>query len=53
MVRTGDNVAAVGEGDAQYVEMSDITEGVMSLASPVSNQTGEILRITPAHAGRR
>ena len=53
MVRTVDNVAAVGEGDAQYVEMSDITGGVMSLASPVSNQTGEVLRITPARAGIR
>jgi NAD(P)-dependent dehydrogenase (short-subunit alcohol dehydrogenase family) len=53
MVRTGDNVAAVGDGDAQYVEMSDITGGVMSLASPVSSQTGEVLRITPARAGTR
>ena len=32
MVRTGDNVASAG-GDAAYVELSDITEGVMSLAS--------------------
>ena len=29
-----DNVAAVGEGEAQYVEMQEITDGVMALASP-------------------
>jgi NAD(P)-dependent dehydrogenase (short-subunit alcohol dehydrogenase family) len=48
MVRTIDNVAAVGDGDARYVEMDEITEGVMSLASPASSQTGHILQIAPA-----
>lgn len=46
-VRTSDNVAAVGE-DASYVELDDITEGVLSLAAasepPV---TGHILPISP------
>jgi len=46
MVRTVDNVAAVGE--APYVEMQDITDGVMTLASTDSTQTGEILPISPA-----
>jgi NAD(P)-dependent dehydrogenase (short-subunit alcohol dehydrogenase family) len=46
MVRTVDNVAAVGE--AAYVEMQDITDGVMTLASPDSTSTGEILPISPA-----
>src|SRR3712207_2123584 len=31
MVRTVDNVAAVGDGEARYVEMEEITDGVMSL----------------------
>ena len=31
MVRTGDNVAAAGE-DAAYVELRDITDGVLALA---------------------
>lgn len=53
MVRTVDNVAAVGNGEAQYVEMQEITDGVMSLASPASSVTGEILPIAPAGAGRR
>jgi NAD(P)-dependent dehydrogenase (short-subunit alcohol dehydrogenase family) len=46
MVRTGDNVAASGEA-AQYVELADITEGVMSLASAgPAALTGEILAIS-------
>lgn len=53
MVRTVDNVAAVGAGDAQYVEMEDITDGVMSLADSNSTVTGEILPISPAVAGKR
>ena len=53
MVRTVENVAAMGETDAQYVEMRDITEGVMALASPSSTQSGEILPIRPAPAGAR
>jgi NAD(P)-dependent dehydrogenase (short-subunit alcohol dehydrogenase family) len=48
MVRTGDNVAAVGDGEAQYVELEEITDGVMSLASSASSQTGHILPIAPA-----
>jgi NAD(P)-dependent dehydrogenase (short-subunit alcohol dehydrogenase family) len=48
MVRTVDNVAAVGDGEARYVEMDEITDGVMSLASPTSSQTGHILPIAPA-----
>jgi NAD(P)-dependent dehydrogenase (short-subunit alcohol dehydrogenase family) len=48
MVRTVDNVAAVGDGEARYVEMEEITDGVMSLASSDSSQTGHILPIAPA-----
>ena len=52
MVRTSDNVAAVGE-DAAYVELRDITDGVLSLASPESaTVTGHILPIAPAAAGK-
>jgi NAD(P)-dependent dehydrogenase (short-subunit alcohol dehydrogenase family) len=53
MVRTVDNVAAVGDGDARYVEMQAITDGVMSLASADSSTTGEILPISPAGIGAR
>jgi NAD(P)-dependent dehydrogenase (short-subunit alcohol dehydrogenase family) len=51
MVRTVDNVAAVGDGDAQYVEMEEITDGVLSLASSDAATTGQILPISPAGAG--
>jgi NAD(P)-dependent dehydrogenase (short-subunit alcohol dehydrogenase family) len=51
MVRTVDNVAAVGNGEAQYVEMQEITDGVMSLASSATSTTGQILPIAPAGAG--
>jgi NAD(P)-dependent dehydrogenase (short-subunit alcohol dehydrogenase family) len=51
MVRTVDNVAAVGDGEAQYVEMQEITDGVMTLASHGSSTTGQILPISPAGAG--
>ena len=51
MVRTVDNVAAVGDGDAQYVEMQEITDGVMSLASSDATTTGQILPISPIPAG--
>ncbi len=51
MVRTVDNVAAVGDGEAQYVEMEEITHGVMSLASPGSPLNGHILAIAPAGIG--
>jgi NAD(P)-dependent dehydrogenase (short-subunit alcohol dehydrogenase family) len=51
MVRTVDNVAAVGEAGAEYVEMQEITEGVMSLASPAATMTGQILPIAPIPAG--
>jgi NAD(P)-dependent dehydrogenase (short-subunit alcohol dehydrogenase family) len=53
MVRTADNVEAVGDGQARYVEMEDITNGVMSLASSTSSQTGEILPISPVGPGSR
>ena len=49
MVRTGDNVAASGEA-ADYVELADITSGVMCLASDPSFN-GHILPIAPAHRG--
>ena len=52
MVRTVDNVAAVGEADARYVEMQEITDGVMSLASSDSSVTGQILPISPVPAGQ-
>jgi NAD(P)-dependent dehydrogenase (short-subunit alcohol dehydrogenase family) len=51
MARTGDNVAAVGDGNAQYVELQEITDGVMSLASPDSAATGQIVPIAPIGAG--
>jgi NAD(P)-dependent dehydrogenase (short-subunit alcohol dehydrogenase family) len=50
MVRTVDNVAAVGNGEAQYVEMREITDGVMALASDAT-ATGKIVAISPAGAG--
>jgi NAD(P)-dependent dehydrogenase (short-subunit alcohol dehydrogenase family) len=51
MVRTVDNVAAAGDGDAEYVEMQEITDGVLTLASSGSDTTGQILPISPAGAG--
>jgi NAD(P)-dependent dehydrogenase (short-subunit alcohol dehydrogenase family) len=51
MVRTVDNVAAAGEGGAQYVEMQEITDGVMSLAHSDATMTGQILPISPVPAG--
>ena len=52
MVRTSDNVAAVGE-NAAYVELRDITDGVLSLASSESATiTGHILPIAPAASGK-
>jgi NAD(P)-dependent dehydrogenase (short-subunit alcohol dehydrogenase family) len=50
MVRTVDNVAAVGDAEAEYVEMEEITDGVMTLASPATSATGQILPIAPAGA---
>jgi NAD(P)-dependent dehydrogenase (short-subunit alcohol dehydrogenase family) len=47
MVRTGDNVAAVGTA-AAYVELSAIADGILSLANPAATTTGEILPIRPA-----
>jgi NAD(P)-dependent dehydrogenase (short-subunit alcohol dehydrogenase family) len=47
MARTGDNVAAAGQG-AAYVEMEDLTRGVLSLAvSGPDAPSGEIVRIAP------
>jgi NAD(P)-dependent dehydrogenase (short-subunit alcohol dehydrogenase family) len=51
MVRTVDNVAASGNGEAEYVEMREITDGVMTLASFGTSTTGHILPIAPAGAG--
>jgi NAD(P)-dependent dehydrogenase (short-subunit alcohol dehydrogenase family) len=51
MVRTVDNVAAAGETDTQYVEMHEITDGVMSLAAPGATMTGQVLPISPESAG--
>jgi NAD(P)-dependent dehydrogenase (short-subunit alcohol dehydrogenase family) len=53
MVRTLDNVAASGNGETQYVEMQEITDGVMSLANPAESTTGQILPIAPAGAEPR
>ena len=50
MVRTLDNVAAAGE-EGQYVEMQEITDGVMALASADASMTGQILPISPVPAG--
>jgi NAD(P)-dependent dehydrogenase (short-subunit alcohol dehydrogenase family) len=50
MVRTVDNVAAVGDGEAQYVEMREITDGVMALASDAT-ASGKIVPISPAGTG--
>jgi len=51
MVRTMDNVAAMGEGEAKYVEMQEVTEGVLALASPSSTVTGQIIPIAPPGSG--
>lgn len=46
MVRTAENVASAGE-DAEYVELEDICNGVLFLASPAAAAiTGHIVRIT-------
>jgi NAD(P)-dependent dehydrogenase (short-subunit alcohol dehydrogenase family) len=50
MARTGDNVASAGE-EAAYVEMEDLTSGVLSLAASGPNApTGRILPIAPRGA---
>jgi NAD(P)-dependent dehydrogenase (short-subunit alcohol dehydrogenase family) len=46
MVRTADNVATAGEA-AAYVELGEITRGIMALAAPGAGMTGEIQRIAP------
>jgi 3-oxoacyl-[acyl-carrier protein] reductase len=51
MVRTMDNVAAVGNGDVPYVEMQEITDGVMALASDPS-ASGKIVPIAPQGSGQ-
>ena len=51
MVRTVDNVTAVGDINAHYVEMQEITDGVMALATSDSQVTGQIIPISPAPAG--
>ena len=50
MVRTVDNVAAVGNGNVPYVEMQEITDGVMALATD-PGATGKIVPISPVRAG--
>lgn len=50
MVRTVDNLASAGDSGAQYVELQEITDGVMSLASEATT-TGQILPISPVPAG--
>lgn len=51
MARTGDNVASAGQ-DAEYVEMEDLTRGVLALAqSGPGAPTGEIRPIAPRAGG--
>jgi NAD(P)-dependent dehydrogenase (short-subunit alcohol dehydrogenase family) len=51
MARTGDNVASAGDA-AAYVEIEDLTNGVLSLAaSGPDAPTGRILPIAPRGAG--
>jgi NAD(P)-dependent dehydrogenase (short-subunit alcohol dehydrogenase family) len=51
MARTGDNVAAAGES-AEYVEMEDLTRGVLTLAtSGPGAPTGQIIPISPRGQG--
>jgi NAD(P)-dependent dehydrogenase (short-subunit alcohol dehydrogenase family) len=51
MARTGDNVASAGAG-AAYVEMEDLTRGVLTLAtSGPGAPTGQILPIAPRGQG--
>jgi NAD(P)-dependent dehydrogenase (short-subunit alcohol dehydrogenase family) len=51
MARTGDNVASAGDG-AAYVEMDDLTRGVMDLAlAGAEAPSGEIRPIAPRGAG--
>ena len=51
MARTSDNVASEGEG-AAYVEMDDLTDGVLSLAiSGPDAPTGRIVPIAPRAGG--
>jgi NAD(P)-dependent dehydrogenase (short-subunit alcohol dehydrogenase family) len=51
MTRTGDNVASAGQG-ALYVEMEDLTRGVLALAaSGPEAPTGEIRPIAPRGTG--
>ena len=47
MVRTSDNVSAAGVGKVRWVEMTQITDGVLFLASDAADAiTGHILPIT-------
>src|SRR6476646_3290098 len=52
MVRTVDNVAAAGEEGTLYVEMQEITDGVMALADTAETLTGQLRPIAPAGAAR-
>ena len=47
MVRTTDNVAAVGDAPVRWVEMRQITNGVLFLASDAADAvTGHVLPVT-------
>jgi NAD(P)-dependent dehydrogenase (short-subunit alcohol dehydrogenase family) len=47
MVRTADNVSAVGDAEVRWVEMRQITDGVLFLASDAADAiTGHVLPIT-------
>ena len=53
MARTGDNVAAAGQG-AAYVEMEDLTRGVLALAvGGPGAPTGQIVPIAPRESASR
>ncbi len=53
MARTTDNVSAVGEGDAQYVELGHIAAGIMQLAvGGPGAVTGQIVPLTADAAPR-
>jgi len=53
MARTGDNVAAAGQG-AAYVEMEDLTRGVLTLAvGGPGAPTGQIVPIAPRASAPR
>jgi hypothetical protein len=53
MARTGDNVAVAGQG-AAYVEMEELTRGVLALAAGGPGApTGQIVQIVPRESASR